>query len=112
MTILTINRSVQFFEQYVKYTNVVVIYKELRTKILKAIRQIHLKSGLPGYSIWYTKEFKALRYKNNDSVIFFDTALTLPAVNYLSKTNKSLRIIYWFWKGIKNGKKFNWGNLV
>lgn len=112
MRIFVINKNVQFFEQYVKHTDVGIIYKNISNPILKALRQIHLRAKLPFFDVWYTNEFKNIGRTGCDTIILFDTILTLPAAKYIKKKYPQIRVIYWFWnhiytekiiKGLPNG---------
>ena len=91
------------YESYKKNCEVVVIYPRLN-KLLKTLRKFHLKLKLPLYHIWYTSASKNIPY--NETVIIFDSLLTVPFANYLADKRKDLRIIYWFWNHIFDSKIF------
>lgn len=68
---------------------------------MKGLRMFHQHFIPYKTSIWYTKDFKTVGEKE-DSVIIFDSVLSVPAANYLRKKYPNLRIIYWFWNHINN----------
>lgn len=102
MKLYTINKNVLFYNNYKKACDTGIIYNQLNYDWLKAVRMLHLKSRLPLFSIWYTKEFKHSDYNKIKEIIIFDTVLTIPAANYIKKHYPQLRVIYWFWNHIYN----------
>lgn len=99
MKLFTINKKVLFYRQYASNVNTGIIYRQIGSSLLKGLRRLHLKSGLPWFCIWYTKEFRQTASSDED-VILFDSLLTIPAANYLRKKNHKKRIIYWFWNHV------------
>lgn len=102
MKIFSLNSGVLFFDQYCKYGEVGVIYPCL-SEINKALRNIHFKVLPIKHDIWFTKDFKRVGFYDN-TIILFDSSLSLPAANYIKAKYPNLRVIYWFWNHIYDPK--------
>lgn len=99
--LFTINKDILFYSKYRVNVDTSTVYRELKCDLLRAFRKLHLKSRLPLYHLWYTKEFRSAG--GSSEVILFDSILTVPAANYLKRKFPNTRVIYWFWNHIYNG---------
>jgi hypothetical protein len=99
LKLFVINEQVQFYENYCSNCNVGVVYRKTG-KIGKILRRLHLKSSLPFFHLWFSKEFRTAGKDKTVEIILFDTILTLPAVKYIKKKYPNNRIIYWYWNHI------------
>ncbi len=104
MRLFVINQGTLFFDYFTHHIATSIIYKELSNNILKALRMLHLRSGLPLFSIWYTKEFRSTGACESD-ILFFDSELTIPAANYIKRKHPQLKVVYWFWNHIYDQKQ-------
>ena len=94
-----INQQVLFFENYTKHSKILPILKEVNS-VLKIIRRFNVKYfPKVGLDKWYNEQFKSLP-SFIDSIIIFDSFLSVPAANYLKRKYPNLRLIYWFWNHI------------
>ncbi len=105
MKLFTINRDVLFYENYKQQVDTSIIFKDIKYSWLKALRMLHLKSKLPLFSIWFTREFRCVGTTETE-IILFDTVLTVPAANYIKRKYPNLRVIYWYWNHIYNSALF------
>lgn len=97
--LFALNESVLFFEEYSNSIPTGTIMRNI-PNYLKYLRRLHfnlLDRTFP--EIWFTEDFKNCG-KYYDSIIIFDSILTIPAVKYIHKRYPNLRIIYWFWNHI------------
>ena len=98
--IYSVNNDSLFFEKYKKESLADAIYKSLSNNILRLIRRLHLKSGLPFYSLWYNTHFKKIE-SCVSTVIIFDSILTVKPSNYLKSKYPYIRVIFWHWNHIE-----------
>lgn len=103
--LFALNDSVLFYKNYSNHITTGTIMPTL-FKWQKAVRAIHYKY-IPNFKphIWFSSEFKNLD-RDIDTIIIFDSFLTIYAANYIKKINPSLRVIYWFWNHIYNSAHY------
>lgn len=65
---------------------------------LRIIRKIHFKFNLPYQSIWYGNWKNSIT--DNSTVILFDSIFSVDIVNWIKKSAKNVRIIFWFWNPV------------
>lgn len=98
MKIIALNKQVLFFENYSRHCDTLFIYPDY-SRLSKLLRRIHYRYFKKKFDIWYANKFKTCG-KDTDSIIIFDSFLTVPAANYIKKRHPDLRVIYWFWNHI------------
>lgn len=103
MKLFVVHDKVLFYRDFCNNIDTGIIYRPLRSRFMRALRRLHLRSSLPLFSVWYTNDFRAAGTRS-ESIILFDSILTIPAANYLKKKYPSIRIIYWHWNHIENEK--------
>lgn len=103
MKLFVVHDKVLFYRDFCHNIDTGIIYRPLHSRFMRALRRLHLKSSLPLFSVWYTKDFRSAG-SWSDSIILFDSILTIPAANYLKNKYPSIRIIYWHWNHIEDEK--------
>lgn len=101
MKLFALNDNVLFYPEYCTNIDTGVVYGGNLNNLGKILRMLHLKYFSKGFEVWFSTEFKKSG-ESTDTVILFDSILTVPAANYLRDKYKDLRIIYWFWNHIYN----------
>lgn len=98
MKIFSINKSILFYKNYQENCGAETIYGDL-SKVTKVIRSI-VEKWLPSFApLFYSKAFRHVGQRD-DSIIIFDSKLTVNAANYIKKKYPNLRVIYWFWNHV------------
>ena len=100
MKLVLVNKSVDCFPVTSVNDNVIVnIYRnEIQTKIMRILRKLHLMSFLPFKSLWLNKEVRNI--DKYDKIIIFDTGNVKYIIDYLSKRNRNVKIILWYWGAV------------
>lgn len=101
MEIFPINERVLFYDNYKANCNCGIIFRKTNS-LFSGIRNYVNK--LPTTllaSLWYTKSFKNCG-ETEDTIILFDTFITIYAANYIKNRWPNLRVIYWFWNHIND----------
>lgn len=78
-----------------------VSLRPITHKAIRALRRLHLLSGLPGKAVWFgqwlrTGEFKRL-------IIVHAADLTLPAARHAALRFPDARVVFWFWNPAARG---------
>lgn len=66
--------------------------------LLRNFRKLWFKFKLPYFEIWYNKE---IIRKKNESIIVFDSLVTISFLRWLKKNKKKTRIIFWYWNPVR-----------
>lgn len=96
LAIAPLNKDVLFYENYQSHVKTVPIFNNLSnlSKFLRAYTSKHISKDL--VKLWFNEGFKNIG-DGVETVLIFDSPLSVEAANYLHKKYPCLRIIYWFW---------------
>lgn len=64
-------------------------------KLLRAVRRLHLLSGLPAKSVWFGRWLRTGESKR--LIIVHAADLTLPAARHAARRFPDARVVFWFW---------------
>lgn len=68
---------------------------------LRAVRRLHLLSGLPGKSVWFGRWLRTGESKR--LIVVHAANLTLPAARYAARRFPDARVVFWFWNPAGKG---------
>lgn len=89
-----------FIKKMSETVTVRCVFKDVN-KILRAIRRVHIKSGLPGIQIWFTNWRKEL--ENYTVIVCIATEYSIPVLRWIHKKMKgNIKLVNYYWDEIHN----------
>ncbi|QDR82016.1 hypothetical protein [Sporomusa termitida] len=106
--IYILHSGAELIEDAIKHSKykdrIVPISPKLNSKVLRALRKIHIHSNLKSKKIWvdFLLKNKEPTNSNQNTVIIFDAPIWIKNIEYIVSRFKDFRIVFWFWNIVKD----------
>lgn len=86
--------------------SIVLINPKLNSKVIRALRKIHIYSNLKSKKIWvdFLLKNKEIANSKQNTIIIFDAPIWIKNIDYIVNRFKDCKIVFWFWNIIKDQK--------
>lgn len=94
--------------EYSSYNNVIInIDGSYKSKFLRAIRLLHLKSNLKSIKWWVKFKIRNISIQNinTNTIILFDSPVWINNVKYIREKYDKINIVFWYWNIVKDPEK-------
>ena len=91
--------------EYSSYNNVIInIDGSYKSKFLRAIRLLHLKSNLKSIKWWVKFKIRNISIQNinTNTIILFDSPVWINNVKYIREKYDKINIVFWYWNIVKD----------
>ncbi|MGB0879642.1 MAG: hypothetical protein ACPGTO_03660 [Polaribacter sp.] len=89
--------------------NIINIDGSYKSKILRAIRLLHLNSNLNSIKWWVKFKIRNINIQNvnNNTIILFDSPIWINNIKYIREKYDKINIVFWYWNIVKDPQKID-----